>query len=247
MLYSCYMFNNIINLLYPASCQVCGKKSKSPNQYLCKECVQKIKKRQPPFCIKCGHKLKTASYKEDLCPDCKKKTPYFDQAASIFYYDGVFKKLVHDFKYKKNTSLVTEFAEFIISFMDKHNIAKETDLVLSIPMHPLRLLKREINPSNILARNVAKKLNLPYSENLLKKTKNTLPQSQLNRSERIENIKNSFSLKKSAEPYLKHKNILFVDDLFTTGSTVNECSRILKEKSVKRIEVITLARGDISI
>jgi len=203
-----------------------------------------MKKRQAPFCLKCGHKLKTASYIENLCPDCKKNTLYFDRAVSVFHYDGILKKLVHDFKYKKITSLVKEFVRFIVDFMDEHNIAKETNIVTSIPMHPFRLLKREINPSHILAKNIAKKLGLHYSENLLRKTKNTATQSKLNRPERIENIKHSFSLKKNEGPNLKHKNILLVDDLFTTGSTVNECSRILKEKGAGRIEVITLARGD---
>jgi len=235
------MLTNIINLLYPASCQVCDKKSETYNQYLCRDCAQKMKKRQPPFCVKCGHKL---NYKEDLCSDCKKTNPYFDKAVSIFHYDGILKKLVHDFKYRKITSLAKEFVRFIVDFIKENNFAKETDIVLSIPMHPFKLLKREINPSHILAKNIANKLNLNYSSNILRKTKNTIPQSKLNRSKRIENIKYSFSLKNDNGYNIKDKNILLVDDLFTTGSTANECSRILKEKGAGRIEVITLARGD---
>ncbi len=244
MLYLCYMISNIINLFYPASCEVCGKKSDLSDEYLCKECVEKIRKRTPPFCIKCGRQLKTSPQIQETCSDCRKDNLYFDKAISVFHYDDILKKLVHDFKYKKIASLVKEFSAFIVDFMDEHNIAKESDLVLSIPMHPSRLFKREINPSHILAKNIAKKLKLQYSENLLKKTKNTPPQSKLNRLERLENIKHSFSLKDDGKLDLNGKNILLVDDLFTTGSTVNECSKILKEARSNRVEVITLARGD---
>ena len=94
------------------------------------------------------------------------------------------------------------------------------------------------------AKNIAKKLAVRYSGNLLKKTKNTPPQSKLTRAERMKNVKGSFSMQKNNTPYVRHKKVLVVDDLFTTGSTVNECARVLKESGSSYVEVITLARGD---
>jgi len=238
------MLANIINLFYPASCQVCGKKSKLWDQNLCEACLRRMKKRLPPFCIRCGRQISGEPELEACCIDCKRDELYFDRALSVFYYDGILKELIHSLKYRKMTSLAKEFVEFTVDFMKGYGVGKQTDLVLSIPMHPARLFRREINPSHILAQNIAKKLRLEYSGNILKKTKNTPPQSKLPRGERIKNLKHSFSLQKNRATEVKGKNILLVDDLFTTGSTVNECARVLKKALSSYVEVITLARGD---
>lgn len=241
------MILSIINLFFPLSCQVCGEKTRPPDENICAGCMKKIKKRLPPFCVKCGKKLSGEPEMKELCSDCKKDAVYFDKALSVFYYDREIKKLVHDFKYKKITSPLKEFARSTVDFMKEHGMAKDLDLVLSVPMHRSRLFKREINPSHILAENIAKILRVQYSDGVLKKTINTLPQSSLPREKRIKNIKKSFSLQKKKISHIKDKNILLVDDLFTTGSTVNECARILKEARSNQVEIITLARGDKAI
>ncbi|MDP8230718.1 MAG: ComF family protein [Candidatus Gorgyraea atricola] len=241
------MISSIINLFFPSSCQVCGEKTRPPDENICASCMKKIKKRLPPFCVKCGKKLSGGPEMKELCNDCKEDTLYFDKALSVFHYDGAIKKLVHDFKYKKITSPVKEFTRSTIDFMKEHGMAKDLDLVLSVPMHRSRLFKREINPSRVLAENIAKIMHVQYSDGVLKKTINTPPQSSLPRNERIKNIKKSFSLQKNKITHIKDKNMLLVDDLFTTGSTVNECARILKEAGSRQVEIITLARGDKAI
>jgi competence protein ComFC len=236
------MLGALINLLYPALCRVCSKKIDKFDHNICGDCGKKIKERLPPFCVKCGKRLKGEPELIDTCPDCKKDTLYFDRAWSACHYDDPLKSLIHDFKYKKITSLSTDFTDMLINFIKKHNIGIDCDMILSIPMHPDRLLKREINHSDILARDLGKKLGISCRENTLRKTKNTLPQSKLKREARIKNLHLSFSLKDNSA--VRNKNILLVDDLFTTGSTVNECSRLLKNSGARRVEIITLARGD---
>ena len=221
------MLNSIINLLYPAASGVCP---------------EKIKKRLPPFCVKCGRQLNYIPELIDICADCRNDAPYFDRAWSACYYEEPLKGLIHDFKYKHITCLSRDFSRLIIDFMEQHNVATSSELILSVPMHPSRLSKREMNHSDILAKDIAGCLNIPYSGNILKKIKNTSIQSTLKREERIKNLRSSFSVKNTSA--VRGKNILLVDDLFTTGSTVNECSRTLKESGAARIEVITLARGD---
>ncbi|MFH1854368.1 MAG: ComF family protein [Candidatus Omnitrophota bacterium] len=238
------MLEALINLLYPASCQACGVKTNSFNENICVNCLKKIKNRLPPFCLKCGRQVLGGLESENLCPDCRKSCIYFDKAISVFQYGDTLKELVHNFKYNKITCMVKEFSELTTAFMKQHDIGRNIDIVLSVPMHPARLFKREVNPSDILARNIAKKLGIRYSGTSLIKTKNTCPQNKLNRHKRIKNIKGSFSLSKRGETDLRHKNILLVDDLFTTGATVNECARVLKKSGSGRVDVITLARGD---
>jgi len=237
------MIRYLINLIYPAFCQLCGKKTVLQEGYLCPDCLKKIKKRVPPFCRTCGKQLLDTQMQK-ICIDCEESSFYFDRASSALYYNEPLKKLVHNFKYKKMTSLTKEFVALTMDFMERYGIGKNAHLILSIPMHPARLFKREINPSHILAKNIAKKLGCLYSEKLLKKTKNTKLQTKLNRQERIDNLKGSFYLHQNTKYNLRHKNILLVDDIFTTGSTVNECAKILKEKGATYVEVVTLARGD---
>ena len=236
------MLGAIINLLYPAMCRACYKRIDKFNRNICDECAGKIKQRLPPFCAKCVKQLKGDPELIAMCPDCKNDEPYFDRAWSACYYDGILKGLIHDFKYKKITSLSKDFTALIIDFMKRYDIGANSQVVLSVPMHPNRLFTREINHSDILAKGLAKRLGISYSSKALKKTKDTPLQSKLKREARIKNLRSSFSLKDTS--FVRGKNILLVDDLFTTGSTVNECSRILKNSGAHHIEVITLARGD---
>ena len=239
------MIGKIINLLYPAHCQVCGKKSYIWDKNICDDCLGKIEKRIPPFCTKCGRQLrKISSSKTVTCNDCKITDYYFDRAFSVACYDKTLKTLVHNFKYKKMISLTKEFTGLILDFMETYGAGRDTHLILSVPMHRSRLFVREINPSHILAKGIAKRLCLPYSGTSIRKIKNTVPQSRLTRYERITNIKGSFSICKNKIPWINSKNILLVDDLFTTGSTLNECAKVLKEAGSGRVVAITLARGN---
>lgn len=236
------MLRMLIDLLYPRICQACSAKIKGYEKNICDECSKKIKMRRPPFCVTCGRQLH--GLPEDLltCRDCEEEHPFFDRAYSVCLYDDTVKRLVHSFKYRKMTSLKKDLTSLMLDFMKKYNVAKHAELVLSVPMHPKKLFSREINHSDILAKNIAEALNLRYVPHIIRKIKHTPQQTTLERQKRIKNIFGSFSVR-NAEP-IKNKNLLIVDDLFTTGSTVNECARILKNAGAKSIEVITLARGD---
>lgn len=236
------MLGAIINLLYPAICRVCSKKLDEFDRNICAGCAGKLKERLPPFCLKCGRQLKGDAELKAVCADCKKDTLYFDRAWSVCHYEGALKDLIHDFKYKKITSLSKDFTGLIISFMKKYGVGKESQLILSVPMHPDKLFNREINHADILARAIGKSLGIAYSGNMLKKIKNTSSQANLKREDRIKNLQSSFSLKNGSLGC--GKNILLVDDLFTTGSTANECAMLLKNSGAGQVEVITLARGD---
>jgi competence protein ComFC len=238
------MFKSIINLLYPPLCQVCGKRAGEWNEALCEDCLKKIRRRTPPFCVKCGKQLPDTPHVQELCRDCEKNDYYFDSVFSIFHYEDVLIDLIHNLKYKKLTSTLRPFAELTADFLKKMPYSEKIDVVTSVPMHPFRLLKREINCPHIIAGKISKILGIRYRGNILKKVKNIPPQSKLKRNERIKNIKGAFRAVESRVKDIRHKNVLLVDDLFTTGSTVNECSRILKEAGAGRVKVITLARGD---
>jgi len=237
------IFYTLINLIYPAQCIVCGKKINEWNNGICNDCIKKIKKRLPPFCARCGRHLPEGPETYPLCVECRNNLFYFDRAVSVFYYEGVLRQLIHNFKYNKMISLSTYFSSCMVDFMKDYHVGNSCQIVTSVPMHPFRLLTREFNIPDILARKIAKELGLEYCR-LLKKIKNTVPQSMLDRTQRLKNVKGTFSINKNKINKIKNKDILLVDDLFTTGSTANECARILKAGGANRVEVITLACAD---
>ncbi len=239
------MFTGIINLFYPPVCHVCDKKMAEEGKALCGDCIKRIRVRKPPFCLKCGKSFGNGIEDKITCLDCRTGKLYYDKAFSALYYEENLKKVILILKYGKITSLAGELSDIMSRCVGEKFPAMDTDLVLSIPMHPLRLLKREINASHILAREVAKKLCIPYSDRVLKKTSNTGEQSKLKRNERLKNLKGSFAVRKEKVGDIAGKNLLIVDDLFTTGATVNECSRVLKKAGSGKIKVLTLARADI--
>lgn len=238
----CIMLLNLINLLYPAICQGCHRKLDNPSKHICADCMNKIKLRTPPFCLKCGRQLNIDASHTDTCIDCKLNEPDFDKAMSVCSYNDFLKNLIHDFKYRKITCIAKEFSDIMLNFARAYGLCRNIDVIIPIPMHSKRLLKREINHSEVLAKHFAKKLNIPYSNKTINKTQDTALQTSLKRENRIKNLSGAFKINNQAS--IKNKNILLVDDLFTTGSTVNECAKALKDKSAKYVEVITLARND---
>ena len=119
---------------------------------------------------------------------------------------------------------------------------KNSDLIIPVPIHFLKRLKRKYNQTEILANHLSKLSNTEYEPRILRKSKRTKSQEGLSRKQREENIKNSFSINEKFASKLKNKKIALIDDVLTTGSTVNECTRILKKSGAKSVTVITVAR-----
>ncbi|MCK5087544.1 MAG: ComF family protein, partial [Melioribacteraceae bacterium] len=130
--------------------------------------------------------------------------------------------------------------EVMQQFADVHLKATDYDLVTAVPLHKKKLLRRGFNQAEILARNVAKKLELPYEHQIIRKIKDTTSQSYLDKEERFKNVAGIFSCE--SKKSLKEKSVLLIDDIFTTGATTNACSLTLKKSGVAKVTVFTLAQ-----
>jgi ComF family protein len=211
---------NFINLFYPLHCLGCNKQLDALNEYrLCSQCIASIKPNaMPPF------ELETSSV----------------MAYSACVYEGTLKELVHSFKYKGKIALVNIFAKFMIDHIKDNPEIKDVDIVTAVPLHKTRLREREFNQSLIIANGIAKKFNLSV-KNILEKTIKTDYQNELPRSERLTNLKNAFALCAAAD--IEEKRILLIDDVITTGATLNECANVLLSGGAKSVTCFTLARG----
>lgn len=212
----------ILDLLYPKTCGICNK--------ICKEAL----------CKKC--ELVLEKYKIDLIKDCKLiKNLHFDYCINLLKYENLIREKIIDYKFNEQAYLYMTFAKIMLKDKKICRFLKERyDIIIPVPMHKQKEKLRGYNQAELITKEVSKKLNIVTYEECLIKAKNNLVQSTLNKTERIKNVRNAFEIKE--ENKIIGKNIILFDDIYTTGSTVNECSRLLKKSGAKNIVAITLAK-----
>lgn len=233
------IIQGMLGLVYPPRCQMCRENLDIfDRRVLCEICYNNIRLNTPPFCKKCG---KTGFYDAYVCENCRTKIYYFDASYSVCIYDGVIRECIHNFKYNARLGLERLFKDLMIEFAEKYIDIRRYNWFIPVPLHRVKHRERTFNQSAILAAHLSKRFKIPVLKNSLLRTRLGKPQVMLPKNKRLEDIKNSFKIKNSS--LLKDKSVLLIDDVFTTGATVNECSKILKEAGTSSIEILTLARG----
>lgn len=232
------MFSTLLRLLFPESCPVCEKPSRDHKTApICSPCWQAIEPYHGPICYICGKPLPSDASR--TCGDCLKSKPAFTWARSFGIYEGTLKESLHHLKYYGIRRLAKPLSEMMLTIH-----LPLADAMIPVPLYQKKLRKKEFNHSALLARHLADKTGIPLVLNSLVKIKDTAPQVGLSARERISNLKNSFRV--VSRDSIEGKDIVLVDDVFTTGTTVRECSRLLKKAGAKNIYVLLLAhsRGD---
>jgi ComF family protein len=231
-------FNIILDLFFPIKCINCQR----PGNYLCKDCLSLVeisKDQYCPFCFppKIGGEGKTCS----IC----KKTKYLDGLwVAASFQNPIVKKAIHLFKYPPFIEELAKPLSFLIiaHFNLLNNKPKLSDFILvPVPLHPKRRTFRGFNQAELLAKELSRVLNIPV-KNLLIKTKRTQLQVELTKSKREKNVFGVFEINSKMLESVTGKKILLVDDVFTTGSTMNEAARILKKNGAKEVWGVVVAR-----
>lgn len=216
-------------MLYPddIKCIVCDKEI-APNRYgLCDECHLDINSN---FCLRCGrHKIGVGDY----CDECAEQALHFDEARSAVNYDGPAKSLIHKLKYGNAEYLANTLSQYLLDVLLLSDW--QADCITYVPIHKSRLRKRGYNQAKLLAEALSERIDVPCI-GLLEKTVKTSNQARLNREERLKNLKDSFSACQKPPDH-----VILIDDVMTTGSTADECSRVLKRAGAKVVYVLTFA------
>ncbi|SHH19984.1 ComF family protein [Tepidibacter thalassicus] len=234
------MISTLLDYIYPRNikCIICKNPIPKTNPYsLCKNCFNEIhfiKK----GCIKCGKPL-TLFYKDEFCINCKKEDYFFERALSCVEYDDNIHKLIYSFKYGRKTYLAYPIASIMKDKLEYESI--DFDYIIPVPLHKKRQIKRGFNQSQLISEILGKFTNKQMLD-ILYRNKHTKFLSNLTKKDRKNELKGVFTIKGNQHKIIK-KNILLVDDIFTTGSTVDEISKILLACGVKKIYVITFATG----
>ena len=226
----------ILDLVMPPRCFLCGKLVEDQSG-LCPACFAKIQFINQNVCPICGHPH-VLSENKGICTLCLNKHPAFDKTQSAFYYDDFSKGLILPFKHTDRTDM-TSFLCLLLERVGKQ-IIDEADLIIPVPLHYKRLLARKYNQAALLAHHLAKKHHKAYAPLALKRIKNTETQGHKTAQQRAENVKNAFAI--SHPETVKGKIVLLVDDVFTTGATLNACAKELKKAGAQKVLCLTLAR-----
>jgi len=234
-----------ISFFLPADCLICGKSLEPLNRsFICGYCWGKVKWLTPPYCSICGRPLPSEYDCSDnssfLCGECQVHPPYFKKAFIPTLYQGVMKEAIKLFKYKGKIGISRGLTKITRIYFDHSRFSlPELDLVIPIPLHRRKLKERGFNQAEIIAKFIAEYLNLNLVGDGLIRVRFTNSQTQLKREERLTNIKGAFKIKR--EERFKRKRVLLVDDVYTTGVTLNEAAKEIK-KTKAEVYVFALAR-----
>lgn len=232
------LWQGLSRLVYPPHCLLCHTyTAHSPTPGVCPRCHATLVFNRPPFCCKCSRHLGTSPI--NICRECRKTHPAFDFAWSACLYEEPLKDLIHRFKYGQKTLLRRFLGKLIISFVREYGFdLGQFDLIVPIPLSTTRLRERGYNQARLLAQELGREFSLPLAENL-RRIRHTRPQTLLEEKQRWTNIKGAFTIRQPQR--LRHKNILIIDDLLTTGATASEAARTLKAAGAGTVGVLTLA------
>lgn len=226
-----------MDLLYPPKprCGICD--SPSP-RIVCERCMSAVEFFEGITCFNCGKSL-SEGYKDNICPDCRNRSFHYSRAFSCFSYSGAGKELIYSLKYKGKAGISEVIAELMADRLKNENL--KIDAIVPVPIHANKLRERGFNQSLLIAEALGEILRRPVAD-CLERVKETKEQYNLDREHRFLNIVDAFSVKLLYNMN-KYKNILLVDDIYTTGSTADECSKTLRNAGVKNVYVITAATG----
>lgn len=232
-------FTALLDLLLPSFCLACEKPlGGAPDLLFCPDCLKRLTFIHSPLCPCCGRVYLVAAGGDHLCGACLAAPRHFTRARALFLYEEPLKEVIHRFKYQGKTACLPSFARFA----HNHSLLADlegVDWIVPVPLHSSRLRERGFNQALLLARAMFPK-DHRITPDLLVRTRPTEPQTSFNGTARRANLKNAFGVVKPHR--LKGKNIILVDDVFTTGTTVNECARVLKKAGAAEVMVLTLAR-----
>ena len=225
--------NILLHLLFPKTCFCCGIDLPLENKgFLCSDCLKKLKKPGPIICQRCGITLKDGGAHCFNCRGSKAKHFKCSLIRSALDFNEPSRALIHGLKYEKYTNI----AKFLTPLMQKTLLENpdflEAEYFVPVPIHKKRLKKRGFNQSEILARELSALTNIPVLPALIR-IKNTKSQTKLTKKERAENIKEAFVC--SCPKEIKKKAIILIDDVCTTGATLEECAKVLKKAGAREV------------
>lgn len=232
------MLKIIGDFIFPKKCFCCG--DYIDENKLCYKCWKKLSFISKPCCNICSYPFEFEEDESAICGACITNKPKYDKAISIFRYELGAREIIHKFKYEDKLQILDYLAELLNNAISCY--VQEIDFITIVPLTKIKLLKRGYNQSALLAMKLVEVNKFFYLPELLIRKKNNISQVELKKEKRLNNVRNNFTVNNSYGNFIRNKNILLIDDVITTGATINECSFQLRQFHPKKIFVLTLAK-----
>lgn len=236
----------LICLMYPPRCPICDKvlrveeyKDRSQTGgMICRKCMSELHYIGEDVCSKCGKPREDS--REEYCYDCKKKKHFFEQGRAVWRYQGVMKASLYRFKYSNRREYARFYARETARLYGEWIRRRNIEVIIPIPLHPKKKRMRGYNQAEVYAKELGRCLGIPVRTDVLERVVYTDPQKELGAKERIKNLKKSLKIRQNM---LQSQYILLVDDIYTTGSTMDAAAEAFSEKPDCRIYFLTIAIG----
>lgn len=226
----------ILQLLFPRRCPVCDNIVTPFGEKICRRCLLRLKLLTPPWCMKCGKKLLTEG---EFCVDCQRKKHKYVRGRALYEYGSVV-TAVYRMKYGRRQEYAAFFGEEMACYLGEFIRKCKPDALIPVPLHRKRKKSRGYNQAELLAKAMGRCLDIPVKTDLVRRVKNTTPLKYQNPSERQNNLKKAFNI---AQNDVKLNTIIIVDDIYTTGSTIDELTEVFMQHGVKNVYYVALACG----
>lgn len=226
------------DLIFPPRCPVCDRPVRISDHLACRECREALKYIGPPYCLKCGKHIDKRE--EEYCYDCMHKQHNYDRGMALYEYTGI-QSSVFRFKYQGRKEYAEFYGEEIAKHLGSRIKALEADALIPVPLYRRKKRIRGYNQAEALARQIGKQMQIPVRTDIVERVRKTIPQKELNDKQRQNNLKKAFKITRND---VKLSTIIIIDDIYTTGSTIDEIARVLKQAGAKKIYYIALCIGE---
>lgn len=229
--------NALLSLIYPRRCPVCDKPVKPWNALVCRECEGSLTCIEPPRCMKCGKHIGDSG--REYCADCASRPHFYDSGRALFSYRSAASSIAR-FKYHGRREYAAFYASRMADVLKDFVRDCKADALVPVPLHRSRKRARGYNQAEVLARELSALTGIPVCCNLIGRVKKTIPMKELPAAERQNNLKKAFKILRND---VKLSTVIIIDDIYTTGSTIDAMSRELKKAGVERIYFMSLSVG----
>lgn len=226
----------ITDLVFPRRCPVCDRPL-PPGFIICPGCREKLLYIKAPRCYKCGRHIENTNI--EYCPSCTTTRHVYDSGLALYDYTSI-NKTIYRYKYSGRAEYARFLGQEMARILGPIILGWKPDAIIPVPLHKSKMRIRGFNQAALLAKEVASALDIPYMDDLVIRCRNTTPMKELTASDRQINLKNAFLLRHND---VKLKCAVIVDDIYTTGSTIDAIASILKEAGVTKVFFIALSMG----
>lgn len=231
------IYDTIVSIVFPRRCPICDRPVKPFGALACTECENKVRYVTGPTCFKCGKPIEDET--KEFCGDCERTRHFYDRGYPLFEYRSVASS-IYRFKYKGRQEYAAWYGEKIVEKMGRKILSLRPDALIPVPVHKSKMRTRGYNQAALIAGEISDRLGIPVLDNAVVRDKKTVPLKDYTPAERNNILRGAFKL---ASNDVKLNSIIIIDDIYTTGATIDGVSEVLKASGADRINFVTLAAG----